>query len=709
MVKKLFLSLRFRITVVVLLGIVPPIIGAIFLASFYAVRIISNQTKKNLELKVNTLTENVSKWEENNVLILKSVSEIPEIASMDEKKQLAIMTIVKQTYPYLYTADIYNLNGYNTVRSNGRLPDHIYRGDRQWFQDIINGKEYSTETLISRVSGKPAVIFAAPIHELISLKVGDHGNLVKALQQKLSQLNYYQGNFSGVYDHATTEAVSLFQKNYPGLSVTGQAEPTTYRLINLAYQQYKNARYMPDISNKNQPMKGIFLCSTILTDLVEIVGAVRVEKTGFAFLVDEKGQLLAHPDRSLISGNKLTNWQDYEPVKAILAGKTGLFSFIDQQGIKWLAQGNKLKNDWGVVILQQETEVLEKEVFFVQIAFFLALLTVIIIGTLTWLLTGRMMKPISRLTLAAKNISQGDFHQQVNIERNDELGTLGNAFNRMSSELQKSFADLETRSQEAQKCRAEAEEASQAKSLFLANMSHELRTPLNAIIGYSEILQEEIGEVDPEEIIADLQRINSAGKHLLEIINDILDLSKIEAGKMNLYLETFEIISILKEVEMIFAPLLDKNSNTLNVNCPEDIGTMYGDIVKLRQGLFNLLSNANKFTQNGTISLNVVRFWEHEQEWVSFSVQDTGIGMNLEQQEKLFQAFTQADESFTRKYGGTGLGLTITRKFCQMMSGNIQVASELGKGSIFTITLPAHYRDRHDHDSIVAGTDKFIL
>ena len=220
-------------------------------------------------------------------------------------------------------------------------------------------------------------------------------------------------------------------------------------------------------------------------------------------------------------------------------------------------------------------------------------------------------------------------------------------------------------------------------------MSHELRTPLNAIIGYSEMLQEEAEDLGAEQFTDDLQKINAAGKHLLGLINDILDLSKIEAGKMELYLEDFEVAGLVRDVAAVVQPLVGKNANRLVVRCPDDIGTMRADLTKVRQALFNLLTNACKFTEQGTVRLTVARETMDGRDWLMFSVSDTGIGMTPEQLARLFEAFTQADASTTRRYGGTGLGLAISRRFCRMMGGDVTVESEAGRGSTFTIRLPA--------------------
>jgi len=235
----------------------------------------------------------------------------------------------------------------------------------------------------------------------------------------------------------------------------------------------------------------------------------------------------------------------------------------------------------------------------------------------------------------------------------------------------------------------EAKAANSAKSQFLANMSHELRTPLNAIIGYSEILQEEAAETGQDGFVPDLQKINSAGKHLLALINDVLDLSKIEAGKMDILPETFEVRTIVDEATTTVGPMIAKNSNSLVVNCAPSVGTMKSDVVKVRQILLNLLSNASKFTERGTITLNVTRAGRGAASTITFAISDTGIGMTQLQMAKLFEAFSQAEASTTRKYGGTGLGLAITRRFCEMLQGDVSVDSVPGEGSTFTVRLPA--------------------
>jgi signal transduction histidine kinase len=249
----------------------------------------------------------------------------------------------------------------------------------------------------------------------------------------------------------------------------------------------------------------------------------------------------------------------------------------------------------------------------------------------------------------------------------------------------------------AEEAKRAAEEANRAKSRFLANMSHELRTPLNAIIGYSEMLKEESADLGVTQLEPDLEKIRSAGQHLLGLINEVLDLSKIEAGKMDVFVERFDIGALLHEVVSTVQATAAAKGNTLEVRAEPGLGVMRADLTKVRQILLNLLSNASKFTDRGPIVLAVRREAGPypEADSIEFAVQDSGIGMSAEQVGRLFQPFVQADASTTRRYGGTGLGLTITRRFCEMMGGSVRVESEPGKGTTFTVRLPAEVMEAH--------------
>jgi signal transduction histidine kinase/CheY-like chemotaxis protein/ligand-binding sensor domain-containing protein/protocatechuate 3,4-dioxygenase beta subunit len=378
-----------------------------------------------------------------------------------------------------------------------------------------------------------------------------------------------------------------------------------------------------------------------------------------------------------------------------------------------------------------------------------------VVGLLGWAVIARLL--YARKRREAQRLREQLFEEEHRARQESERAR--NEIESKAAALTESNRQLDMAREAAETASKAADDANKAKSSFLANMSHELRTPLNAIIGYSEMLQEEAEDTGQEAFVPDLEKIHGAGKHLLGLINEVLDLSKIEAGKMTLYLEDFDVSKLVKEVGATVQPLVQKNGNRLEIDCPTDLGTMRADVTKVRQALFNLLSNASKFTERGVIRLDVSRngslspdengearassedagraglaknlatilplsddqsgsdgerrgegeLWRLQPSKAAggeqlstcnfqpatlvFRVTDTGIGMTPEQLDKLFQAFTQADASTNRKYGGTGLGLVISRKFCQMMGGDITVRSELGKGSTFTVVLPQEVKD----------------
>lgn len=303
--------------------------------------------------------------------------------------------------------------------------------------------------------------------------------------------------------------------------------------------------------------------------------------------------------------------------------------------------------------------------------------------------------PVLSLAHTAKVVSERkDYSLRAEKRTDDEIGFLIDRFNEMLTQIEEHEKEIQEVNEQLVQSEQRARAATQAKSHFLANMSHELRTPLNAIIGYSEMLQEEAQDSGQESFIPDLKKINRSGRHLLDLINDVLDLSKIEAGKMELYLETFDIPNLLEDVSTTVQLLVQKNSNTLEVRCPANLGAMRADMTKVRQSLFNLLSNASKFTKNGKITLEAAReISPTKADWIVFRVSDTGIGMTPEQQDRVFEAFSQADSATARDFGGTGLGLTITKTFCRMMGGDVALTSEPGKGTTFTIRLPTEVRE----------------
>ena len=419
----------------------------------------------------------------------------------------------------------------------------------------------------------------------------------------------------------------------------------------------------------------------------DILGALRAyEHVETAIIFDKAGKTVSYRRADARE----------EPPPALRADGDPYFDGSHLQIFRSVRRGGETL---GTVYIREDLEELHA-----RVSTYTKAAAIVVLGSLlvALLLSSRLQKlisgPILSLAAVESRVSrERDFSLRAVKDTEDELGVLIDGFNEMLVQIQERDAEL-TVAKEA------AEQANRTKSAFLANMSHELRTPLNAIIGYSEMLQEEAQDTGNEGAVPDLKKIHGAGKHLLALINDILDLSKIEAGKMELFLETFEVRSLVDEVRATIHPLIERNENVLEVDCPPEVNGMHADVTRVRQVLFNLLSNASKFTEKGTVRLVVRREDDVDGEWVLFRVSDTGIGMTPVQLGKLFQAFSQADASTSRKYGGTGLGLVICRRFAQMMGGDVSVESTYGEGSTFTARLPARVARPMRESTIVPTT-----
>jgi len=412
-------------------------------------------------------------------------------------------------------------------------------------------------------------------------------------------------------------------------------------------------------------------------------------------LIDEEGFFSAHPDKDKRWGGSTDLAHGYDLDKE--------YGQAQAEQIRQQMQGYLLTEDTTLsfshvpvkglgqwfVIAQRPTSELLSSVHEFQLNLIFILLIVLGLALAVALLLNQLISvPLENLTDVLEKVKGGARNVRAAVHTHDELGVLATDFNVMLDAVQASETAL-------QQAKQEAEQANQAKSRFIANMSHEFRTPMNAIIGYSEMMQEDIldNEEDLAEIaddmVNDLNRIMTAGKHLLSLINDVLDMSKLEAGKMQLHKERFQLQDLLLEVGDTIKLLAEKKRNSLELHLGDHLGQLYTDSTKLRQSLINLMGNACKFTENGLIHLSAKRIQDTNRDWVVIDVTDTGIGMTEEQQKKLFQPFVQADTSTTRKFGGTGLGLAISNHFIKLMGGDISLRSEYGKGSCFTIRLPA--------------------
>jgi two-component system NtrC family sensor kinase len=442
---------------------------------------------------------------------------------------------------------------------------------------------------------------------------------------------------------------------------------------------------------------GVSVAEVNLKLIWDVVSQIKVGERGHAYVVDAQGRLIAHPDISLVLRN--TDMSRLAQVSAARAGAAGgvasdrVQEREDISGRKVLtAYAPVAPLGWLVFVELPATEAYAPLYAALQ-RLALVLLAALGFAVLAGMfLAGRMVGPIQALRAGAERIGGGDLSQRIRIKTGDELEALADQFNDMAGRLQESYAGLEQkveqRTREVEEKSRQLEMASQHKSQFLASMSHELRTPLNAIIGLTEMMVSNAARFGTEKAAEPLRRVQRAGTHLLGLINQVLDLSKIEAGKLELSPDLVALAPLITEVVDTARSLAEQNNNRLVVKSQENLGSLTVDPMRLRQILLNLLSNACKFTKQGEVTL-LARRVINPGNWIEFTVSDTGIGMTPEQQAKLFEEFTQADSSTARQYGGTGLGLAITRKLARMMGGDVTLTSEAGKGSTFTVRLPA--------------------
>ncbi len=448
------------------------------------------------------------------------------------------------------------------------------------------------------------------------------------------------------------------------------------------------------VPQSSTPLGVVVICTDLKT-LARQVGELKFGETGYALVVDRHGLVLAHPEPEILSGERLKDKSSYPPIKKLLSGNCGNFSFTDYEGVKWVSESRRLDNGWGIVVLQEKKEFERSAQEFQELALLLGAIAVVAVGAITWLLANHLMKPILSLTKAASEFKSGSLSAvNLQIKRKDELGALASVFCLMAAQLKNSFDSLEekvavrTTELEASKELAETESANAkkanlAKDRFLANISHELRTPLNSILGYAQIMLTSPGS--PEDTLK-LRIIKQSGTHLLTLINDILDFSKAQVNKLELNLQPLLLPTMLEDtLGMLKIEASEKGIDLVLKTEGKLPAYIKADNKRLQQVLLNLLSNAVKFTETGSVILKVSHRGGIEastSRTLRFSVIDTGIGIEKESLSKIFKPFEQGGDQFT-KARGTGLGLAISREIIELMGGKLLVSSQLGRGSTF--------------------------
>lgn len=482
------------------------------------------------------------------------------------------------------------------------------------------------------------------------------------------------------------------------------------------------------VSGTNNNLHGILVAEVYMDVIQKLQSNIKFGELGHSAIVDERGLVMAHPNPDWAKQGR--DLSKLNVVQLMMSGKTGTTEFYSPFVKDNMVVGYTFvpSTGWGIMVPQPKREVEAQVRKLILSQFEWGAIGLLIAITMALLFSRWITRSIEHLVLSARNLVDNNFLGSFDVSTKyapqeiDELGNailaVTNGFQESQKEIQNLNASLQTKVEEATSQLRDtntkledaldgAEQANRAKSSFLANMSHELRTPMNAILGYSDILEEELIDANLTSLIPDINKIQISGKHLLNLISDILDLSKIEAGKMDVYLETFDLHAFIDEIQSILLPAVENKNNKFMISIDHGLTKMHADVTKVKQVILNLVSNSAKFTKEGEVLLSARNFRDHGREWVVFEVKDNGIGMTAEQIENLFQDFSQADETTTRKYGGTGLGLAISRYFCRMMGGDITVSSEPGKGATFRIQLPVFVsNDDIEHYIEVSSNEK---
>jgi signal transduction histidine kinase len=667
-------SLKFKIPLFVLLVVIPAMLTAIGLTSYRASEILRKQAEEDLASQAKSLATRVYQWDKMNILALQNLSKNISLIQPNTQQLRSILMVMHNSYKdYLWSVGIANLEGnFIALSENEKIPSINY-SDRQWFHGVIAGNPIIRESIISRRTGEPAVIFSAPIRE----------------------------------------------QNSPTFS-----------------------------ENASPPGKiiGVIRLGILLNELTEAVGATRVGETGFAILVDQKGQLLAHPNAKLVSGERLTDLSTYPPVKQLLNNHQGFFYFTDYQGIQWLSYNIRLKNQWGAIVLQEQTEVFSQVRSFWQLAITIAIVVTVGMGILTALLAHRLIQPISDLTQAASQVSQGKWHQQVKVRSRDELGILAETFNRMAKALKESFSlltqmneqlqaseagerekaiALEQSLQKLQQAQTQLIQTEKMSSLgqMVAGVAHEINNPVNFIHGnlvylrqYTEDLLElielykkdesktsveilhKIEDIELDFIKKDLNKLLNSmqvgSNRIREIVQSLRTFSRLDESELKLV----DIHSGIDSTLMLLKNRLKKTSEHPEIQLIktyENLPLVYCYPSQINQVFMNILNNAidalsdhpdgNLPTKTHSPYLIKINTKVKKNNWVAIHISDNGSGISEAIQTKIFDPFFT-----TKPVGkGTGLGLAISYQIIvKKHGGKLECHSQPGKGTEFIIEIP---------------------